>query len=98
RADAAEDPEHALDEKRRLDDAAIEEMRGGVEVPDVVALDLEARAIAGARSEDVLDVLERVLEDAVLRSREIGPLPIELERRVALEHRIEAEIHRAHVE
>ena len=68
RADAAEDAEHALDEERRLDDAAIEEVRSRVQVPDVVALDLEARAVRRARGQDVLDVRERVLEDAVVRA------------------------------
>ena len=38
------------------------------------------------------------LEDAVARAFEIGPLPVVLEFLVALEHRIEPEIHRAHVE
>ena len=98
RSDAAEDPEHALDEQRRLDHTALQEMRGRVQVADVVALDLEASPVVGTRGEDVLDVLERVLEDAVLRSRKVRPLPIELERREALEHRIEPEVHRAHVE
>ena len=42
RADPAEDPEDALDEQRRLDDAGIEEMGERVEVADVVALELEA--------------------------------------------------------
>ena len=77
RADAAEDAEHALDEQRRLHDAAIEEMLGRVQVADVVALDLEARAVRRARGQDVLDVLERVLEDAVVGRLEILPLPVD---------------------
>ena len=50
-----------------------------VEMADVVALDLEARAVAGAGRQDVLDVGEGVLEDAVARAFEIGPLPVVLE-------------------
>ena len=46
RADAAADAEHRLDEERRLDQPAVEEVRRGVEVADVVALDLEARVVA----------------------------------------------------
>ena len=69
RADAAQDAEHALDEQRRLHDAAIEEVRRRVQVPDVVALDLEARAVVRARGQDVLDVLERVPEDALVGRR-----------------------------
>ncbi len=48
RADAAEDAEHALHEERRLDQAAIDEIGAGVEMADVVALDLETRAVVGA--------------------------------------------------
>src|SRR5436190_19487792 len=98
RADAAENAEHGLDEERRLHQAAIGEMTQRVQVPDVVALDLEARAVRATGVEDVLDVLERVLEDAIVRSREVGALPVELEFAIAAEHREEAEIHRAHVE
>jgi hypothetical protein len=72
RTDAAEDAEHALDEERRLDHAAVEESARRVEVADVVALDLEARAVVGARGQDVLDVLERVLEDPVVRPARYG--------------------------
>ena len=41
---------------------------------------------------------EGVLEDAVARAFEIGPLPVVLELLEAVEHRVEAEVHRAHVE
>ena len=54
RADAAADAEHRLDEQRRLDQAALEEVRRRVQVADVVALDLEARAVVRARRQDVL--------------------------------------------
>jgi hypothetical protein len=43
--------------------------RSVYEVPDVVALDLEARVVRAAGVEDVLDVLEGVLEDAVVGLR-----------------------------
>ena len=49
-ADAAEDAEDRLHEERRLDQAAVEEVRQVVEVADVVALELEARAAAFAQS------------------------------------------------
>src|SRR5205814_9504551 len=44
-ADAAVDAEDRLDEQRRLDHPVREEVREVVEVPDVVALELEARAV-----------------------------------------------------
>ena len=78
-ADAAEDAEHALHEERRLDQAAIGEMGKRVEMADVVALDLEARAVFRAGRKDVFDVAERVAEDAVARAFEIGLFPFLLE-------------------
>src|SRR5439155_1209196 len=56
RADAAADAEHRLDEKRRLQQLAVEEMRRGVQVADVVALDLEARVVVAAALEDIGDI------------------------------------------
>src|SRR5262249_57867520 len=73
-------------------------MRQRVEVADVVALDLKLGAVLGAGGEDVFDVREGVPEDALARAFEIWPLPFVLEALVAGEHRVEAEIHRAHVE
>ena len=98
RADAAEEAEDRLDEERRLDQPAVDEMRQRVEMADVVALDFEARAVLGAGGEDVGDVLEGVLEDAVVRAFEIGALPVVLELLETVQHRVETEIHRAHVE
>jgi hypothetical protein len=45
------------------DNATLEEMVRRIEVADVVALDLEARAVVRARGQDVLDILERVAKD-----------------------------------
>src|SRR5258708_7662900 len=98
RPDAAADAEHRLDEKRRLHQAPLEKMRRGIEMADVVALDLEARFILRAGLQDEGNVLEAVLENSVIRTREIRPLPGVLELLVAAEHLVEAEVHRAHVE
>ena len=49
RADAAQDAEHGLDEQRRLDQPAVEEMGEVVEVADVVALELEPGAVLARR-------------------------------------------------
>src|SRR5205085_2404600 len=98
RADAAADAEYRLDEERRLEQAPLDEVRRDVKMPDVVALDLKARVVLGARLEDVGDVLEGVLEDALIRPGEVGLLPVVLELLVAAEHLVETEVHRAHVE
>src|SRR5699024_513294 len=64
RADPPEDAEDRLDEERRLDEAPVEKMREIVEVADIVALELEARATVLAQAfQYLLDVLKRVTED-----------------------------------
>ena len=51
-ADAAEDAEDGLHEQRRLDQLLVEAVGQVVEVADVVALELEAGAVALPRSLD----------------------------------------------
>ena len=98
RADAAQDAEHGLDEQRRLDEPALEEMREVVEMRGVVALELEAGAGVAERTQHELDVLEGVAEHEIARILQRLPLPVVLEVLEAVEHRKQAEIHRAHVE
>ena len=73
-------------------------MRGGVEVADVVALDLETGAIFGAGIENVGDVTEGVAEDPIVTFFQVRPLPVVLEVGKAVEHFVQAEVHRAHVQ
>src|ERR1700728_656835 len=98
RTDSAQDAKHGLDEKRRLDEAALKEVIEVIEMPGVVALELEARSGAAERAQHEFDVLERVAEDEVARVLERLRLPIVLEGLEAVEHREEPEVHRAHVE
>ena len=72
--------EDALDEKGRLDHAAVGEMRERIEMADIVAFDLESRAVLGAGREDVFDILEGVPENAFARGFQIALLPLMLER------------------
>src|SRR5450756_2761732 len=98
-ADASENAEHRLHEQRRLDQAAIEEMLERVEMADIIALDLETGVIFRAGSEDVFNVSEGVLEHALLGPFQIRLFPVVFEvALVARDHRVEPEIHRAHVE
>ena len=48
RTDAAEDAEDRLDEKRRFDQSPVQEVRQIIQVPNIVALELEAGAAAFA--------------------------------------------------
>src|SRR5208337_1510802 len=74
-SDAAKNAEHALNEEGRLDELAVHEMRERIQMPDVVALNLETGSVLGACGQDALDVRERILEDALARTFEIGSLP-----------------------
>ena len=86
--------------KRRLDQPAIEEVGQVVEVPDVVALELEAGAVALAEvlSRIALDVGRRCCGRCSRASFEVGRFPVEFVFLDAVGHREAAEVHRAHVE
>ena len=79
RTDAAEQAENALDEERRLDKAALDEMGQRIKMPDIVAFDLEPGAVLRAGGQDVLDIREGIAENAVTRTFEVGEFPIVLE-------------------
>ena len=74
------------------------EVREVVQVRDVVALELEAGAVLVADAQDGLDVLEGVLEDEVAALLEPFALPVVAELGEAVQHRVQPEVHRAHVE
>src|SRR5437762_9649513 len=93
RPDAAQDAEHALNEERRLHHAAIGKMRQRVQMANIIAFDFEARPILRTRGENVFDILEGVLEDALARAFEIRALPVMPEALEPVEHRIATEIH-----
>ena len=98
-ADAAQNAQHELDEQRPRDQPAVTEMRQRIEVADVVALELEARAAALAQSfKHALHVGEGVLEDGVAGGFEEFRLPFMLPFPWLVEHWKQREIHRAHVE
>src|SRR5829696_3528344 len=97
-ADAAQYAEDGLDEDRWLHEAAIEEVRQVIEVPYVVALELEAGTVRAHRLQQALDVGEGITEDMSARHLEISRLPVKLELLDTAGHRVETEIHRSHVE
>src|SRR2546430_9910634 len=73
----AENAEDRLNEEGRLDQPPVDEMRQIVEVPDIVAFELEAGAATLAQIlQDPLDVLESVAEDEVPRHFEVLALPL----------------------
>ena len=79
-ADAAEDAEDRLHEQRRLDQPALEEVGEVVEVADVVALELEARAVVSPSSLRMYSMSLKVLRKMKSRDAlEIRRLPVVLE-------------------
>ena len=81
-ADPAEDAEDGLDEERRLDESAVDEMRQIVEVPDVIALELEARSEIAEFAHAALDLGEGIRQDEIGRACEIGLFPSYLNSRI----------------
>src|SRR5580704_5874546 len=97
RPDPAQDAKHGLDEKRRLDEATLKEVIEVIEMPGVVALELEARSGAAERAQHEFDVLERIAEHEIARVLERLRLPIMFKGLEAVEHREQPEVHRAHI-
>ena len=90
--------EDELQENRRFEHAAVDQMREIIEVAGVVTLVLELHAMADAkRVVDLLDVAERVGKDVGVGVERIALLPIVFPGLVAARHRKKREIHRAHV-
>ena len=75
-ADSAEDAHDALNEQRRLDQPAVDEVGQVIDMGNVVALKLEAGAVGAAGGQDTLDVGEGVLEDQVAAVLQVAPFPI----------------------
>ena len=74
--DAAHDAEAALEEQRRLQQPLVDEVGEVADVPDVVALELEARAVRLAEPlDDAADVGERIAENDVFRAFDMALFP-----------------------
>ena len=92
-ADPTENSHHALYEERRLHQAAVDEVSQVVDVGDVVALELEARAVGAARGEDAFDVGKGVPEHLAPAGLQVLALTVVPEFPVTLQHGIQAEVH-----
>jgi hypothetical protein len=98
RADAAKNAEHGLHQERRLDQLAFGEMSEVVQVANVVAFELEARAIFRQCSQCKFDIFEGVAKNEIAGALQILPLPFVLEVLEPVQHRKQAEVHRSHVQ
>ncbi|MNQ87649.1 hypothetical protein D3C85_1028810 [compost metagenome] len=96
--DAAAQTEHRLNENRRLEQPALQEVRSGVQVTNVIALNFKAGAVFGTGVEDVSDVAEGIAKDPVVTLGEVWPLPVVLELGETIEHLVQPEVHRSHVQ
>src|SRR5262245_41654624 len=97
--DAAENSKHRLNEQRRLHHATVEKVPQRIKVTDIVAFDLETRVVLCAGGENVFDVSKGVFEHAFAGAFQIRLLPIVFELTLEpWDHRVEPEIHCAHIE
>src|ERR1700678_805175 len=76
RSHSAEDAEYSLNEEGRRRELAVRKVGEVVEMPDVVAFELEARAVITHLLQAPLDLRERVREDEILGHVEVGLLPV----------------------
>jgi hypothetical protein len=98
RADAAEDAEHGLHQEGRLDQPAVGEMSEVVKMANVVALELEARAVCRHRGHRELDIFEGVAKNQIAGALQVLPLPLMLEVFEPVQRGEQSEIHRSHVQ
>lgn len=98
RTNATTQAKHRLNQKRRLEQAAVQEVRSGIKMPDVVALNLKAGLVGTTAFENGGNVFEGIAENSVVATGEVRSLPVVLEVLVALKHLIKTEVHRTHVE
>jgi hypothetical protein len=98
RADAAEDAEHGLHQERRLDQLAFGEMSEVVQVANVVAFELEARAIFRQCSQCKFDIFEGVAKNEIAGALQLLPLPIVLEILEPVQQWEQGKVHRTPVQ
>ncbi|MNL15970.1 hypothetical protein D3C87_1369900 [compost metagenome] len=96
--DAAAQTEHRLNENRRLEQPALQEVCGGVQMADVVAFNFKTGTVLGTGVENVSDVAEGIAEDPVVTLGQVWPLPVVLEFGETIEHFVQPEVHRSHVQ
>ena len=66
RANATEQTKHRLDQEGRLDQPALDEVGGSIEMANVIALNFKAGAVVGTAFQNVGDVFEGVSENTVV--------------------------------
>src|SRR3546814_21014549 len=86
-ADAAQEAEAGLDEKRCLNESLRPEIMQAIEVACVVAFELVAGAGGVQRLQRVADVLEAVAKYQIVTALEHFPFPGMIERLEAFQHR-----------
>src|SRR5690606_25983077 len=72
------DAENRLDQEGRFYEPAVDEMRGGIKMADVIAFDFKSGAVTIARLQDVGDILEGIAKDSRLRVPDVLFFPVVL--------------------
>lgn len=97
-ANTAEHAQDKLQKDRPLDQASVHEVLEVIEVPDVVALELEPGAMGVAQAfEHFFDVTKGVAENAATGALDVVSLPVVFEGLELVERREEGEVDGAHV-
>src|SRR5204862_7036904 len=98
-ANAAANPENALDQERRLESPPLNKIGQIIEVADVIALELETRPAAIAKcAYQGVEHGERIRVNRSVALFEIGSLPVEFPIGTFRGELPRAEVHRAHVQ
>src|SRR5450830_526251 len=98
-ADAAADTEDHLDKEGWLRQRAFGEVCERIQVTDVIALELEARAMSLAEApKNAFDVAKGIAEDDVVAAPNVVLLPIKIPLSILVGHLGEDEVHRTQVQ
>ncbi|MNP20859.1 hypothetical protein D3C76_1134530 [compost metagenome] len=77
--DTTSKSEYGLNEQWRFQQSALQKVRGGIQVPNVIAFDFETGLILAAGLKNISNVFECVFENSIIASGEIRLLPVMLE-------------------
>ena len=67
-------------------------------MPNVITLDFKPGAIVGAAFQNVGNVFKGIFKNPVITVGKVGAFPVVLELCKALQHAVEAKVHRPHVQ
>ena len=96
-ANTAQKSKNRLHKERRFYQTTISKVSEVIQMRDIITLELKPGTVSLASFQHILDILERIAKHKIFRPFKVFAFPIEFECFVSFQHRIEAEVHGAHI-